>query len=240
MSYFNRSLISSPILSSVPQIATYVVTPSSISGTTSTTLTHTVTGTVGASFTLSVTGATTYVIPASGTFTTTSTQGAQGIGAPPRTLTFTATNTLDSSNVLTDTVAQGAGAPATIVLFGPTTVTSRTPAGSTYTDGDTLTSTVTATSTSTGNTNSQITISGTAAFQVASYTAQVFYNGVLQNTFTDRGNHTINANLPIGTVVTITVTFNVGNPSVNVNDKIQGYRIDGSPSGTVRQTWTYI
>jgi hypothetical protein len=94
---------------SITNILSYSVTPSSISGTSSSTLTHSVTGGTGVTFTLSATGATIHTIGPSGIFSTTTSQGAQGNNASARTLSFTATNTVDGTNTFTDTVAQSAG-----------------------------------------------------------------------------------------------------------------------------------
>lgn len=101
----NRLLISGGVTS----ILSYSVTPSSISGTSSSTLTHSVTGGAGVTFTLSATGATIHTIGSGGIFSTTTSQGAQGNNAPSRTLSFTVTNTVDGTNTFTDTVAQSAG-----------------------------------------------------------------------------------------------------------------------------------
>ncbi len=93
----------------VASILSYSVTPSSISGTSSSTLTHSVTGGTGVTFTLSATGATIHTIGPGGIFSTTTSQGAQGNNASARTLSFTVTNTVDGANTFTDTVAQSAG-----------------------------------------------------------------------------------------------------------------------------------
>ena len=102
---------------SIPSILSYSITPSSISGTSTSTLTHSVIGDAGATFTLSVTGATVHTMGPGGTFSTTSSQGARSLGAGAITRTYTATNTIDPINALTDTVYQGAGPARTYNVY---------------------------------------------------------------------------------------------------------------------------
>lgn len=113
MSLSNKLIIVNS--TAVSGLLSYSVTPTSASGTSTTTLTHTVTGGAGTVFTFTSSGGgtlpspTSATIPASGTYTDTSSQGAQGNNAGSRTLSFTVTNNADGTNTFTDTVAQSAG-----------------------------------------------------------------------------------------------------------------------------------
>jgi len=102
---------------SIPSILSYSITPSSISGTSTTTLTHSVIGDAGATFTLSVTGGTVHTMGSGGTFSYTTSQGARSLGSGAITRTYTATNTVDLTNALTDTVYQGAGPARTYNVY---------------------------------------------------------------------------------------------------------------------------
>ena len=155
MSLRKRLIIAGGLLS----LDTYSVTPASISGTGTTTLTHTVTGGPGAEFTLSIGGGT-RTIPSNGTFTTTSSQGPNGHDAAARTLTYTATNSNDPLNVLTDTVSQGSG-PSSVNASGTVTISTLTADGTNILDGTVsqaggpydvaMTGTYTVTTAATGN-----------------------------------------------------------------------------------------
>lgn len=202
-------------------ILSYSVSPSSISGTSSSTLTHTVTGDVGATFTINSTGATVHTIGSGGTFSTTTSQGARGTGSGAITRTYTATNTLDPTNLFTDTVYQGAGPAAVYPTFSPSLSVS--PNTTTYSNGSShvLTSTASWTVTAAGNSRPVFQASGINAAQVLSYSATFAKNGTVQYTASNRSGYQGwgSSSLPVGTVIAVTITTTTTDDGMNPGDQ---------------------
>ena len=232
---------------SIPNILSYSVTPSSIPGTSSSTLTHSVIGDAGATFTLSVTGATVHTIGPGGTFSTTSSQGARSLGAGAITRTYTATNTIDPINALTDTVYQGAGPAAVYPTFSGSV--SASPNTTTYSNGSshTLSSSCNFTVTAVGNTRPIFQGGGTAHSQVLSYSVSFAKNGTVTYTSNARSGYQGYGytGLTVGTVVTISITVTTTDDGMNPTDVypvtsiLHRYAVSGHSSFNDKQ-WTLV
>ena len=226
------TIVEDPIMvtPSLLSITGYTVTPESASGTASTTLTHTVTGNPGAEFTFSASGGgvapspTSAVIPAGGTYTDTSTQGAQGNNAAARTLNFRVENDNESTQFFTDTVSQGAGPTATAVTQSSSRGTLTVSAGGSQHAGYTAT------------VSGSVTIANPSAF--SSYTFRVLGFDIFGDTNGDgTGTFVINGDPGITNNITINGTPIGAFTTAGSNSNATGISIAGN-TATVAGSFT--